>query len=317
MKSWKANLKAVSYPCYSVFHPWLLILFVSPLAIGCGGDTKPKQKSVADQYAAALKQHDPVRKANELSKVAEKQNKSGDGLAAQSSLASAAIAAKEVTDPASRATCLNTVAAAMCRMEQVSDAKPLFNEAAKAAEEIKDADAKITPLIALASSSGTYLKNPDLAAEYLKKAEAAADAIGNPTIKAQALGRVATGYSKLPKEEDAKRVADKALEFARSQPSRKEKADTLAEVAAQFAKMKKAPESQAAFDEAEKEADLVEAPDGKAYAYLHLAKKLKEAGQKQPARDLLTKAEDIADHLKDGSLRGPLKTEIEVARKGL
>lgn len=317
MNSWKENCKAVSYSCSSVFHPWLFILVVFPLVLGCGGKTSPKQKSVADQYAAALKQHDPVLKANELSKVAEKQNKAGDGLAAQSSLASAALAAKEITDPASRATCLNNVAAAMCRLEQVSDAKPLFSDAAKAADEIKDVDAKITPLISLASSSGTYLKNPDLAAEYLKKAEAAADAIGNSTIKARAMGRIATGYSKLPKDEDAKRVADKALEFARSQPSPKEKSDTLSEVAAQLAKMKKVPESQAAFDEAQKEADLVDAPDGKAYAYLHLAKKLKEAGQKELAKTLLAKAEDIADHLKDGSLRGPLKTEIEVAGKGL
>lgn len=57
--------------------------------------------------------------------------------------------------------------------------------------------------------------------------------------------------------------------------------------------------------------------DGKANAYLHLAKKLKEAGQKDSAKSLLTKAENLADKLTDASLRGPLKTEIELARKGL
>lgn len=295
----------------------ILTLLLLIATLGCGGNSKPKQKSLSDQYTAALKMSDAVQRSKELAKVAEKQNKAGDGLAAQTSLASAAVAAKEVTDPSSRATCLNTVAAAMCRLDNVSDAKPLFGEAAKAVDEITDVDAKITPLTSLASSTASYLKNPDLAAEYLKKAETAADGIGNATIKAQAMGRVATAYSKLPKEDEAKRMTEKALEFARSQPGAKEKSDTLAEVAAQLHYMKKATESQAAFDEAQKEADKVEAQDGKANAYLHLAKKLKEAGQKEPAKALLAKAEDITDKLKDASLRGPLKTEIEQARKGL
>jgi tetratricopeptide (TPR) repeat protein len=297
---------------------WRILTLLMLLAtLGCGGKAGPKQKSLTDQYTAALKQPDAVVRSKELTKVAEKQNKAGDGLAAQTSLASAAVAAKEVTDPSSRATCLNTVAAAMCRLDQISDAKPLFSEAARAIDEIKDVDAKITPLTSLATSTASYLKNPDLAAEYLKKGEAAAEAISNPMIKAQALGRIATTYSKLPKEEDTKRVSDKALEFARSQPGAKEKSDTLAEVAAQLHLMKKATEAQATFDEAQKEADKVESQDGKANAYLHLAKKLKEAGQKEPAKGLLTKAENIADKLKDASLRGPLKTEIEQARKGL
>jgi hypothetical protein len=86
--------------------------------------------------------------------------------------------------------------------------------------------------------------------------------------------------------------------------------------------MQKSAESQAIFDEAQKEADKVETPDGKANAYLHLARKLKESSQKDPAKailakTLLAKAEEIADKLKDASLRGPLKTEIELARKGL
>ncbi len=295
----------------------LVMLLVFPLSLGCGGKSKPKQKSVADQYAVAMKQTDPVRRANELAKVAELQNKAENSLGAQTSLASAAVAAKEVTDPASRATCLNTVAAAMCRMDQTADARPLFKDAATAADEIKDADAKVIPFTSLAFSAGTYLKNPELAVEYLKKAETAADAITNPTIKAQSLGRIANIYSKLPKAEDAKRMTDKALDFARSQPGRKEKSDALAEVAAQLHKMQKAEEAKATFDEAQKEADKVETPDGKANAYVHLAKKLKEAGQKEAATKLLDKAENIADKLKDTSLRGPLKTEIELARKGL
>src|SRR5688500_2048094 len=105
----------------------LVMLLVFPLTLGCGGKSKPKQKSVTDQYAAAMKQTDPVRRANELAKVAEMQYKAENSLGAQTSLASAATAAKEVTDPASRATCLNTVAAAMCRTDQASGAQPLFN----------------------------------------------------------------------------------------------------------------------------------------------------------------------------------------------
>jgi hypothetical protein len=295
----------------------LVVLLALSLILGCGGKSKPKQKSVADQYEAAMKQTDPVRRANELARVADMQFKAENSLGAQTSLASAAVAAKEVTDPASRATCLNTVGGAMCRMGQTSDAQPLFSDAAAAADEIKDADARILPLTSLAFSAGTYLKNLELATEYLKKAEAAADAIANPIIKAQSLGRIATGYSKLPKEADAKRMTDKALEFSRSQPGPKEKSDALAEVAAQLHRMQKAAESQATFDEAQKEADKVETPEGKANAYLHLAKKLKEATQKEPAKALLAKAEEIADKLKDASLRGPLKTEIELARKGL
>ena len=178
-------------------------------------------------------------------------------------------------------------------------------------------DAKINPLTSLAFSAITYLKDPDLAAEYLKKAEVAAEAITNPTIKAQALGRIATSYGKVPKVEDAQRMVNKALAFARSQPGAKEKSDTLAEVAAQLHLMKKPEESKAAFDEAQKEADNVEAEDGKAYAYLQLAKKLKDSGQKELAKTLLTKADDLADKLKDASLRGPIKTEVELARKGL
>ena len=161
-----------------MFHPWLIS---APRPIASAAAEVPSRSK--NRWPTNTPRHSscPTRalQANELTKVAEKQNKAGDGLAAKTSLASAAVAAKEVTDPASRATCLSTVAAAMCRLEQVSDAKPLFSEAAKAIEEIKDADAKITPLISLASSTGTYLKNPEQAAEYLKKAEAAADAIGN------------------------------------------------------------------------------------------------------------------------------------------
>ncbi len=306
-----------SHPCPSMFHPWLLLLLLCPLALGCGGKAKPKEKSLTVQYEAALKLHDPIQKSKGLAKVAEKQSKSGDAVAAQSSLASAAIAAKEVTDPASRATCLNLVAGAMCRVDQASEAAPLFKEAAAATDEIKDVDAKITPLTSLAFSASTYLKDPDLAAEYLKKAEAAAEAINNATIKAQALGRIANSYVKLPKDEDATRMADKALAFARSQPGPKEKSDTLAEVAAQLHLMKKPEESKAAFDEAQKEADLVTAEDGKAYAFVQLAKKLKDSGQKELAGTLLTKADDLADKLKDASLRGPIKTEVELVRKGL
>ncbi len=298
-----------------MYYRWLTILPLA-LVLGCGGGGS-KEKSITDQYRAALKQADPVKKASDLARIAEKQNKGGAPADAQATIASAAAAAKEVKDPSSRANSLNNVGAAMARMGQEGEAKEVFSAAAVAADEIQEPDGKITPLTTLASHAGAYLKNPLLGAEYLQKAEAAAGEIKNATIRVQAYGKIAAAYSKLEKIEDAKRVADQGLEFAKGLATTREKADAISEMAVALGKMKKAEESKAAFDDAQKLAGEIEAGESQANAFLHIGKKLKEAGQKDAARTTLAKAEGLAKKVKDGSIRGPLITEIEGARKGL
>jgi hypothetical protein len=64
----------------------LVLLLALFLILGCGGKSKPKHKSVADQYDAAMKQTDPVRRANELARVADMQFKAENSLGATCSL---------------------------------------------------------------------------------------------------------------------------------------------------------------------------------------------------------------------------------------
>lgn len=295
------------------------LLSMATLAVlaGCNGGSSG-EKSLSQQQTEAMKLSDAGQRARKLAQLAEKQQQAGDLLGLSSSLASARESALAIKDPASRAAALIYVAGYYARLEQSGDdVKTLLRDAGKAAEEVSAPDVKIRTLADLAVATGTHVKNATLAASYLKTAEQAVDELPDVVLQATAWSRIAVAYHKLERAEDASRVIGQAQELARNDVGGRRKCDALAEIGAALAQMKRDAEATAAFDEAEQMAAEISEADGHAYALLSLARKQKAAGKKEAARATLAKAGQQAEKVKDGSIRGPLATEIESAGKDL
>lgn len=297
-----------------------LIVMIASFALltpGCGGGT-PQGKSFSEQYQDAMKLSDGTQRARRLVAIAEKQHQSGDLLGATSSLAAAKAAAYSVTGAASRASALTVVAGGHARLRQSQgEIKQILNDAAKAIDEIKDADARVPALADLAAFTGEHLKNPDLAAAHLKRAEESAAEISLPRTNVLAQSRIAAAYHKLNRPEEANRVIGTMFELSRGQDDARQRADCLAEVASTLEKMGQAEPSQAAFAEAKKAAEEITPDDSHAYALLNIAKKTSAAKRKDEARQLLSKAQDLALKVQDTSVRNPLMEEIDAAIKAL
>ena len=295
----------------------LLIASLACLSAGCGGGA-PKGKSLNEQYQDAMKLSDGTQRARKLVALAEKQHQSGDLLGATSSLAAAKAAAYSVTDAASRASALTVVAGGHARLGQSqSEIKQILSDASKAIDEIKDADARVPALADLAAFTGEHLKNPDLAASHLQRAEESAAAISLPKTNVLAQSRIAVAYHKLNQTEEANRVIGRMFELSRGQSDARQQADCLAEIAITLERMGQAEASQAAFAEARTAADEITADDSHAYALLNIAKRASAAKRTEEARQLLSKAQDLALKVQDTSVRNPLMEEIDAAIKAL
>jgi tetratricopeptide (TPR) repeat protein len=286
------------------------------LVADCG--SRPKGKSLAQQYQDALKLPDAVERSRRLTGIAEKQQQAADLLSASQSLAAAKEAAHAVADPGSRAAALIRLSGYYVRLEQsASQAQTVLNDARQAIGQVRDVDAKVPLLADLAAARGQHLKDADGAANDLKSAEEAAATIELPLTKTRSLTRIAVAYGKLELANEAERVLAAALDYARSQPDPRQKCDCLAEVAAARAAMKQSDQAMKLLDEARESAGAIAADDSRAYALINLAQKAKSGGRKQTARDLLSQAEDIARNLNDNSIRSPLLDDIQAARTDL
>jgi hypothetical protein len=91
----------------------------------------------------------------------------------------------------------------------------------------------------------------------------------------------------------------------------RERADCLGELGAALAKMKEVDSSKAAFDAARQAAGSVESEEGQAYALVGIARNLKAAGDAAQAEAVLAEARQIAEKIKDASVRQPLLEAIE------
>jgi tetratricopeptide (TPR) repeat protein len=288
----------------------LLVFALTFLSAGCG-DSALKEKSTAEQMQAAMKISDPVQRTSELVKVARRQQQAGEVLDVRSTLATAAESARSIALPASRVTGLASVAAECAASGELDQAKELLHDAAKAAGEIPTADARIGPLTSLAIGVAEQLDDTTQARTYLKQAELAAQETRSPVIRARGLGTVAAAYARLSLADDALRLSQSGVEWAKGLKLPRERADCLAELGAALAKMKQAESAKAAFDAAREAAGSVESEEGRAYALLGIARNLKAAGDAAQAETVSAEARQIAGHIKDASVRQPLLEAID------
>ena len=93
-------------------------------------------------------------------------------------------------------------------------------------------------------------------------------------------------------------------------PEIKAAQDSLAEIADALAKMKRPDAAKAAFDSARESAAKIASDEGRAYALLNIGRKLNAAGDASQGQALLAEAKQIAERIKDPSIRGPLLEEI-------
>ncbi|WP_425618548.1 hypothetical protein NA78x_002257 [Anatilimnocola sp. NA78] len=281
---------------------------------GCGGGGK-KEPSLDAQLKKAHAESDSGRKARLLAGLGEKQLKAGDVIAGDGTLNAALEAASSVEDPASKANSLIYVGQAFGRAGKTTESKKALREAAKSLEAVDDPGSKANAFAELGAASGTLLKNPDQAADYLKSAEAAADKIDVPAIKAGVFGKIYIAYQKNERPTEADATLTKAKAFAKEQASPKDQVECLAEIGDALSKAKKTDDASTFFNDAEKTAGDIKEDDARGYAYLSLARKLKQAGRGEEARQALSKADDAALKIKDGSIRQPLIADIQAAAK--
>jgi len=290
------------------------VAFVLCSLVGCGGGGK-KEPSLDAQLKKAHAETDNGRKARLLAGLGEKQLKAGDVIAGEGTLNAALEAASAVEDSASKANSLIFVGQAMGRAGKVTESKKALREAAKSLEGVDDPGSKANAFAELGTASGTLLKNPDQAAEHLKNAENAADKIEIPAIKAGAYGKIYVAYQKTDRPTEADATLAKAKAFAKEQTSPKDQVECLAEIGDALSRAKKTDEASTFFTDAEKTASDIKEDDLRGYAYLSLARKLKQAGRGEEARQALSKADDAALKIKDGSIRQPLIADIQAAAK--
>lgn len=272
---------------------------------------------MADQYSNAMKTADPTARVTQLLNVAEKQDSAGDLMGTNQSFGSAAATAKGIEDAQGRAAALNRVASAMARTDRPSEAKKLLKEVRKASEEIDDPEAKVWALSKMAHTYGRYLDGKDIATVYLKNCEEYAESVSRPEGKVESLLAVAYVYYCLAETEKTQSLLDRSLEAARALEDTRKRADSIANAAAYFSKMKKADEAKRVFDEAQQEAEKIQDSLSQAHALVHLGEKQIESNLKGTAQKTLGKAEEAADKVKDRSMRGPLMDKIYAARKRL
>ena len=300
---------------------WVSLLFAIALAgmthCGCGGGGK-QGKSLTQQFQDALKVSDSSLRARRLIAVAEKQKTAGDISGMSTSLGAAKEAAAAITDPVSQANSLILVAGAYARLDQSTDqVKQLLRDAGKSIDRIEAVDAKVLPLADLAAATSQHLQNADAAAFHLKAAEQASEKIELPPSRVRALGRIGRAYSKARLDSEAERVMSQASDLAAGQSDPRVKADCQAELAAAWHALGDADQAQAEFTAAKQSAATIADKSSHAYALLNIAEKARTAKQAALGRKLLLEAQDVAEKVEDGSIRGPLVEEIDAALKKL
>jgi tetratricopeptide (TPR) repeat protein len=293
----------------------ILVALVVFSASGCGGGGGKKELSFEQQLKKANAIADEGLKAKQLATIGEKQVKAGDVLAGESTLNGAGDTATKIEDPSKRADALIFVGKAMANAGKTNEAKKMIREAGKALDKVEDPDRKARALAKLGEAAAVQLNNPDAAAEHLKNAEAAAAKIEDAVTRASAYGDILIAYERGKQPAEADKIKTQLEEYAKSLETPRKQVDCLAELGDALSKAKKTDEATAVFGDASKIAEDIKEDEARGYAYLNLAKKLKQSGRPDEARKSLSKADDAARKVTDSSVRQTLTDDIQAASK--
>jgi ATP/maltotriose-dependent transcriptional regulator MalT len=128
---------------------------------------------------------------------------------------------------------------------------------------------------------------------------------------------VAYAYYRIGATDNASRVADRALDVARTLAEPRKRSDALADAALVLHRMKQSDSSKAAFAEATTSAEQTADDYSRAYAFAYIAEKQKQAGSAGAAQTMLDKADAAAKKVTDTSLRNPLMEKLRAQRSAL
>jgi tetratricopeptide (TPR) repeat protein len=290
----------------------VLISFIAAGGLaGCGdGGKKTKPKGNITKLENEIKKiEDPEQKARKFVELAALKQKAADNAGSVSALSSAADMADQIEDAKGKANVLNLVADAQARHDLASEAKGLLKKVQSALEKIEEPGAKL-PILSKMAATYALIGNKDAAAAHLKTCEELAAGIEVLEVKISSLLDVAVAYDKIESTADSQRLVDQAFELARAAEDKRKQSDALSEIGGKLASMKKSDAAKAAFDEAEKTSEEIEAPESRAYALVTLAEKQIGAGLKSAAADTLKKALKVGDKISDASVSGPLTEKI-------
>ena len=262
----------------------------SLLLAGCRGSS---ELSLEQKIAKAQKAKEPDVRAKKLIQIAEDRFRARDLRGAESTMTLALRACGAVEDQADRAEVFAKLAEAQVELG-TSDGRRAVESALEAVRRIEDPATK-SRLLAKVGRTRGLVGDVDGAARTLSEAAGEARQLEDLAVKTLVLGRVATGYQKIGRQTEADRVIEEALGSASSIEDHQKRCEAITLLAADQHATEEAETALTSFNLAVEAAEKIENPYSHAYALTDVAEALAKAGHYDKTKELLNKAERIAE----------------------
>ena len=297
-------------------HPRLAVWSVPAMVVlafaGCGGGSG--EPTLQQQVQKAMSIPNDEARGTELVRLAYKLNDLADAKGAGNALVGARQAGKKIEDPVGRAKVLNMVAFARCKFQQKDQGREVLRDVEQALGEIEDVRLRIKPLAKAAAIYGMFLDDQATGFEQLQAAESLVGEIAETKDQVAANIELAYGYDRIGVAADADRLTTAAVDAAKSIEDARQRVESQALIAEKLHLMEKTEDATALVTEAEAGIAGIEDGTSRAYALLTIASAKKTLGDAAGASKSFDEAAEVAQAVKDASLRGTLLKDIDRQR---
>lgn len=296
-----------------------LLCVFGGLLLGCGGgETTESKGSIEDRLEAAKQIEDPATRANSLLKVAKEADESESIEAFNNALFLTKQTVKDIRDARRRTEAYVELITMLHDSGNRNDARDLMKETTKSFEAIKDPIERASAATKLAPLYGQTLGNSRGATSVLEGAVAAANEIEDPTFRISSLASIASAYDSLGMLTERDQTIDGVLQYARSLPDARKKADGLCEIAKRYQEIDGIPEllgdSASLLTEAIPVANDIESANSRAFALLGVAEAAKSMNLDAIGRQAFKAAEAAAEKIEVQSDKNTVMRKIDGMR---